>query len=29
MWQWAAGCLAVAFLTFGGFGWYLHSQAYV
>ncbi len=28
MWQWAAGCLAVAFLAFGGFGWYLHSQAY-
>ena len=28
MWQWAAGCLAVAFLTFGGFGWYLHTQAY-
>lgn len=28
MWQWAAGCLAVAFLAFGGFGWYLHSTAY-
>ncbi len=28
MWQWAAGYLATAFLTFGGFGWYLHSQAY-
>jgi len=28
MWQWAAGCLAVAFLAFGLFGWYLHSKAY-
>lgn len=28
MWQWAAGCLALAFLTFGGFGWFLHSTAY-
>ena len=28
MWQWAAGCLAVAFLAFGLFGWYLHSTAY-
>jgi hypothetical protein len=28
MWQWAAGCLAVAFLAFGLFGWYLHSIAY-
>lgn len=25
MWQWAAGCIAVAFLCFGGFGWYMHS----
>jgi hypothetical protein len=28
MWQWAAGCLTVAFLAFGLFGWYLHSIAY-
>lgn len=28
MYQWAAGCLAVAFLAFGLFGWYLHSTAY-
>jgi hypothetical protein len=28
MWQWAAGCLTVAFLAFGLFGWYLHSKAY-
>ncbi len=28
MWQWAAGCLALTFMSFGGFGWYLHSQAY-
>jgi len=28
MWQWAAGCLAVAFISFGGFGWYVHHQAY-
>ncbi len=26
MWQWAASCIAVAFLCFGGFGWYIHSQ---
>lgn len=25
MWQWAAGCLAVAFLCLGSFGWYMHS----
>lgn len=25
MWQWAAGCIAVAFLCFGGFGWYMHN----
>ena len=28
MYQWAAGCLVVAFLTFGLFGWFLHSKAY-
>lgn len=28
MYQWAAGCLAVAFLAFGLFGWFLHSKAY-
>ena len=28
MYQWAVGCLAVAFLAFGLFGWYLHSTAY-
>jgi hypothetical protein len=28
MWQWAAGCLAVGFLTFSLFGWYIHSKAY-
>lgn len=26
MWQWAAGCIAVAFLCFGLFGWYMHSS---
>ena len=25
MWQWAAGCLAAAFLCFGSFGWFMHS----
>lgn len=25
MWQWAAGCIAVAFLCVGVFGWYMHS----
>jgi len=25
MWQWAAGCIAVAFLCVGMFGWYMHS----
>lgn len=25
MWKWAAGCIAVAFLCLGGFGWYMHS----
>ncbi|MDD5540194.1 MAG: hypothetical protein PHG61_05835 [Candidatus Marinimicrobia bacterium] len=28
MYQWAAGCLAVGFLAFGLFGWYIHSKAY-
>ncbi|CAA9892577.1 Protein MobE [Candidatus Methylobacter favarea] len=28
MWQWAGGCLAVAFLALGLFGWYVHSTAY-
>jgi hypothetical protein len=28
MWQWAAGCIAVAFLCVGVFGWYMHSSAY-
>ena len=26
MWQWAAGCIAVAFLCVGLFGWYMHSE---
>ncbi len=26
MWQWAAGCIAVAFLCFGLFGWHMHSE---
>jgi hypothetical protein len=26
MWQWAAGCIAVAFLCVGLFGWYMHSS---
>lgn len=26
MWQWAAGCITVAFMCFGGFGWYMHSE---
>ena len=25
MWQWAAGCIVVASMCFGGFGWYMHS----
>ena len=28
MWQWAAGCITVAFLCFGGFGWYMHNSGY-
>jgi len=28
MWQWAAGCIAVAFLCFGLFGWYMHSSGH-
>lgn len=28
MWQWAAGCMALTFMVFGLFGWYLHSKAY-
>lgn len=26
MWQWAGGCIAVAFLCAGLFGWYMHSS---
>lgn len=26
MWRWAAGCITVAFLSFGAFGWTMHSQ---
>ena len=25
MWQWASGCIAVAFLCFSLFGWYIHN----
>ena len=28
MWQWAGGCIAVAFLCVGIFGWYMHSNAH-
>ncbi|MFI3121954.1 MAG: protein mobE [Methylococcaceae bacterium] len=28
MLKWAVGCLVVAFLAFGLFGWFLHSKAY-
>jgi len=28
MWQWAAGCIAVAFLCVGVFGWYMHSSGH-
>lgn len=26
MWQWAAGCIAAAFVSFASFGWYMHSS---
>lgn len=26
MWQWAAGCIAVAFLCVGLFGWFMHNK---
>jgi len=26
--QWAAGCLVLAFLFFGSFGWYMHNAGY-
>ena len=28
MWQWAAGCIAVAFLCVGLFGWYMRSSGH-
>jgi len=28
MWQWAGGCIAVAFLCVGLFGWYMHSSGH-
>ena len=28
MWQWAAGCIAVAFLCVGLFGWYMQSSGH-
>ncbi len=28
MWQWAGGCIAVAFLCVGIFGWYMHSNGH-
>lgn len=28
MWQWAAGCIAVAFLCVGVFGWCMHSSGH-
>jgi len=28
MWQWAAGCIAVAFSCVGLFGWYMHDNGY-
>jgi hypothetical protein len=28
MWQWAGGCIAVAFLCVGIFGWYMHSSGH-
>lgn len=27
-WQWAAGCIAVTFIAFCVFGWYMHSGGY-
>ena len=28
MWQWAGGCIGIAFLCFSMFGWFIHSKAY-
>jgi len=28
MWQWATGCISVAFLCLGLFGWYMHEFGY-
>jgi hypothetical protein len=28
MWQWAGGCIAVAFLCVGIFGWYMYSSGH-
>lgn len=28
MWQWAAGCIVVAFLSVGLFGWYMHKTGH-